>query len=386
MAETRAFRMNEGDVLLMVGTVKGAFLLRSRRRRGSWDISGPHFPGRSVYAMAYDDRAGRRRVWAAASSMHWGAVLHSSEDFGRRWTDPQEANIRFPEATGVALKQIWQIQPGRIGEPETLYCGVEPSALFESKDAGATWSLVHGLWNHPHRPKWAPGGGGLCLHTILPDPHDSKRMLIATSTGGVYRTDDGGGTWSAQNKGIRTYFLPEKYPEFGQCVHKIARHPVHPARLFLQHHFGVYRSDDGGGSWKDVGKGLPSDFGFPIAVHPHEPDTIFVLPLKSDEFRCPPAGKLRVFRSKTAGGSWRPLWNGLPQRGSYESVLRDALAVDTLRPLGIYFGTRGGRLYATRDEGRAWTPIADGLPAIVCVKAATISREPSRSARRSKVA
>ena len=322
--------------------------------------------------MAYDGRAGRHRLWAATSSMHWGAVLCSSDDFGKKWTDPKEANVRFPEPSGAALKQIWQIQPGRPDEPDTLYCGVEPSALFVSKDAGASWSLVQGLWDHPHREKWTPGGGGLCLHTILPDASNPKRLYIATSTGGVYRTDDGGRSWRASNKGIHTYFLPEKYPEFGQCVHKMVQHPSQPQRLFLQHHFGVYRSDDAGDSWKDVGKGLPSDFGFPIVVHPRKPDTIYVLPLKADQFRWPPDGKLRVYRSSKGGGSWQALGRGLPQKDFYDCVLRDAMAADALQPAGIYFGTRGGRLFGSRDEGASWKQLADGLPAIVSVKTAVV--------------
>ena len=380
MSRKTSLAVKNGDVVVMVGTMKGAFLFHSGPGRSRWEKSGPHFPGHSVYAMAYDDRAGRRRLWAGTSSMHWGALLRSSDDFGRSWTDPKEANVKFPQQTGAALKQIWQIQPGRPDEPGTLYCGVEPSALFESKDGGASWSLVRGLWDHPHRPKWTPGGGGLCLHTILPDPKNPKRMFIATSTGGVYRSDDGGKSWSARNKGIHTYFLPEKYPEFGQCVHKMVQHPTRPERLYLQHHFGVYRSDDAADQWKDVGKGLPSDFGFPMLVHPHKPDTIYVLPLKADEFRCPPDGKLRVYRSSKGGGSWQALGRGLPQQDSYECVLRDAMAIDALRPAGIYFGTRGGSLYASRDEGSSWKRIAEGLPAIVCVKATAVSPKTRKGA------
>lgn len=380
MAAKKALAVKDGDVVVMVGTMKGAFLFHSRPGRSRWEKSGPHFPGHSVYAMAYDGRAGRRRLWAATSSMHWGAVLRSSDDFGKRWTDPQAANVKFPKETGAALKQIWQIQPGRRDQPDVLYCGVEPAALFESRDAGKSWSLVQGLWDHPHRPKWTPGGGGLCLHTILLDAKDPKRLFVATSTGGVYRSDDGGRSWSARNKGIHTYFLPEKYHEFGQCVHKMVQHPIRPQRLYLQHHFGVYRSDDAGDSWQDVGKGLPSDFGFPMVVHPHKPETIYVLPLKADEFRCPPDGKLRVYRSRKGGGAWQALQRGLPQQDSYECVLRDAMGADALQPAGLYFGTRGGSLYASRDEGGSWKQIAFGLPPVVCVKAAVVSRKDGAAA------
>lgn len=384
MAANKQPAVKDGDVVVMVGTMKGAFLFHSRPGRSRWEKSGPHFPGHSVYAMAYDDRANRRRLWAASSSMHFGAVLRSSDDFGRRWTDPQAANVKFPQETGAALKQIWQIQPGRRDQPDVLYCGVEPSALFESNDGGASWSLVQGLWDHPHRPKWTAGGGGLCLHTILPDPADANRMFVATSTGGVYRTDDGGKSWQARNRGIHTYFLPEKYPEFGQCVHKMVLHASRPERVYLQHHFGVYRSDDAGEQWRDIGKGLPSDFGFPMVVNPHKPDTIYVLPLKADEFRCPPDGRLRVYRSSMAGGAWQALSRGLPQKDSYECVLRDAMCADALRPAGLYFGTRGGSLYASRDEGSSWTRIAFGLPPIVCVKAAVISPRRAGASRRAR--
>ena len=368
----KALKAKDGDVVVMVGTMKGAFLYHARPGRRHFEMSGPHFPGHSVYALAYDGRAGRKRLWAASSSMHWGAVLRSSDDFGKTWTDPKAANVKFPQQTGAALKNIWQIRPGRPEQPDVLYCGVEPSALFESKDGGTSWSLVQGLWDHPHRAKWTPGGGGMCLHTIVLDAKDPKRIFIATSTGGVYRSDDGGKSWNARNKGIHTYFLPEKYPEFGQCVHKLVQHPARPERLYLQHHFGVYKTDDAGDSWQDVGKGLPSDFGFPIVVHPHKPDTIFVLPLKADEFRCPPDGKLRVFKSTKGGGAWQALKRGLPQQDSYECVLRDAMSADALKPAGLYFGTRGGDLYASKDEGSSWKRLADGLPPVVCVKAAVV--------------
>jgi photosystem II stability/assembly factor-like uncharacterized protein len=368
----RPISVKNGDVLLLVGTTKGAFLLRSARARARFDAGGPHFPGHSLYAMAYDSRDGRHRIWAAPSSAHFGSVLSSSDDFGRTWTRPERPAVRFPEETGAELRQIWQIAPGRAEEPETLYCGVEPAALFESHDGGESFSLVRGLWNHPHRPRWTPGGGGLCLHTILPDPADGKRLTVAISTGGVYRSEDGGASWKASNRGVRADFLPERYPEFGQCVHKIVQPASRPARLFLQNHFGLYRSDDAGQSWKDVARGVPSDFGFAMAGHPRDPDTVYVVPLESDEFRCTPEGKLRVYRSRDAGASWQPLSTGLPQRGAFETVLRDAMATDTLDPAGVYFGTRSGKLFASRSEGRRWQRIADGLPPVTCVRAVVV--------------
>jgi len=363
--------------LLLVGTMKGAFLLRSNPARSRWEVGGPHFPGSSVYALAYDGRAGRRRLWAGTGSMHWGAVLRSSDDFGKTWTQPEQANVRFPAETGVSLKQIWQIRPGRAEEPDAVYCGVEPAALFESRDGGESWSLNRGLFDHPHRPQWQPGGGGLCLHTIVPDATNRTRMMVAISTGGVYRTDDGGRTWQVKNRGVRAEFMPDKYPEFGQCVHKVAHHPSRPEQFFLQNHWGLYRSDDAGDSWHDIAKNVPSDFGFPMVVHPHDPDTVYIIPLESDEFRCVPEGKLRVYRTRNAGGSWEPLTRGLPQRDALETVLRDSMGTDSLDPAGVYFGTRSGKLYGSRDGGGSWTAILQGLPPIVCVKAA-VSGEPSR--------
>jgi photosystem II stability/assembly factor-like uncharacterized protein len=378
MVATRQISVKDGDTLLLIGTMKGAFLLRSNAARTRWDVGGPHFPGHSVYAMAFDGRAGRRRLWASTNSMHWGAVLRSSDDFGKSWTQPETATVRFPVETGAALKQIWQIRPGRAGEPGILYCGVEPAALFESRDGGETWSLNRGLYDHAHRPQWQPGGGGLCLHTIVPDPSNRERITIAISTGGVYRTDDGGRSWQVKNRGVRADFLPDKYPEFGQCVHKIGHHPSRPERLFLQNHWGLYRSDDAGDSWQDIARGVPSDFGFPLVVHPHDPDTVYILPLESDEFRCTPEGKLRVYRTRNAGGSWEPAARGLPQKEALETVLRDAMATDSWNPAGIYFGTRSGKLYGSRDGGASWNLIADGLPPIVCVRATGVG-EPKRA-------
>ncbi|HZE07424.1 MAG TPA: exo-alpha-sialidase, partial [Gemmatimonadaceae bacterium] len=271
-----------------------------------------------------------------------------------------------------ALAQIWQLTPGRASEPNVLYCGVEPSALFESRDAGESWEPNKGLLNHEHQPKWQPGGGGLCLHTIVPDPKNTKRMLIAMSTGGVYRTDDGGRSWRARNVGVRAQFMPDKYPEFGQCVHKVVHHPSRPERLFLQNHWGLYRSDDWGDNWTDIANGVPSDFGFAMQMHPHDPDTVYIVPIEADIFRATPGAKLRVYRTKNAGASWEPLAKGLPQQDAYENVLRDALTADKFDTPGIYFGTRSGKLYGSNNEGASWTEIADALPSIVCVKTGMI--------------
>jgi hypothetical protein len=372
MPVARHISPSPGDALILVGTMKGAFLFRRDASRRHWESGGPYFPGAAVYALAFDTRQGRRRIWAAPNHMHFGGLLRSSDDFGRSWTNPVEANVTFPQETGAALKNIWQVVPGRDGEPDTIYCGVEPAALFVSRDAGQTWSLVDGLWNHPHRPRWQPGGGGLCLHTIVLDPERPDRIRIAISTGGTYVSDDGGASWRATNTGVRAEFLPDKHPEFGQCVHKVVQSKARPDRLFLQNHWGLYRSDDRGETWTDIANGVPSDFGFPIAIHPRNPDTAWIVPLESDQFRCTPEGKLRVYRTSDAGASWQPLSAGLPQSDAYETILRDALAVDASDPCGLYFGTRSGKLFASADEGANWEAIADGLPPIIAVKAAAV--------------
>jgi len=370
---SRPVAVDDGGVILLVGTMKGLFLFSSGPSRRSWRKAGPFFPGRSVYAAAYDGRAGRRRIWAAPASMHWGAELAWSDDFGKSWTEPATPLVRFPEETKAALKNIWQIAPGRADASDTIYCGVEPSALFESKDAGKTWSLNTGLWNHPHREKWMPGGGGLCLHTVLVDPSRAGRITVASSTGGVYRTDDGGRSWQARNRGVRAEFFPDKHPEFGQCVHKIVQHAARPGRLYLQNHWGLYRSDDGGDSWTDIAHGVPSDFGFCMGIHPDDPDTAFIVPIHSDGFRCTPEGKLRVYRTRNGGGSWEAMTRGLPQKDAYETVVRDAMGVDSLNPAGVYFGTRSGKLFASRDAARSWELVQEGLPPVVCVKAAVVA-------------
>jgi len=362
-----------GDNLLLVGTTKGGFVFRSDAKRDSWEEAGPYFPGRSIYALTYDGRNGRQKLWAAVNSPYWGSFLSSSNDFGQTWTVPENYNIKFPEGSDVSLKQIWQIA-GDPHDDNVLYCGVEPAALFKSTDSGDTWSLERGLFDHPHRTQWMPGGGGLCLHTILPDPSNNKRLFIAISTGGVYRTDDGGENWQPRNQGVRAQFLPEgqQYPEWGQCVHKIVSHPAKPQQMFLQNHWGLYKSENGGDSWTDIANGVPSDFGFAMEIDPNDANSVFIIPMESDEFRCTPEGKMRVYRSRNAGQSWDALGNGLPQENALETVLRDGMSTDDLKPTGVYFGTRNGKLYGSADAGESWNAIMESLPPVVCVKTAVV--------------
>jgi photosystem II stability/assembly factor-like uncharacterized protein len=370
------------SVLLLVGTTKGAFMFRASESRTKWTMSGPFFRGEPVYAMAFDGRSGRHRLWAGTGNPFFGSSLRSSDDFGETWSDREEHAIKFPAASGLALKQIWQIRAGPADDADVMYCGVEPSALFESRDAGKTWTANAGLLGHEHRPKWTPGGGGMCLHTIVAG--SDGRTGIAMSTGGFYRSDDGGRSWRARNVGVRAEFLPDKYPEFGQCVHKVVQHPSRPERLFLQNHWGLYRSDDWGETWHDIANGVPSDFGFAMAIHPHDPDTAYIVPLESDGFRCVPEAKLRVYRTRDAGTSWKALTRGLPQEGAFESVLRDGLDTDASDPAGVYFGTRSGKVFASRDEGASWEIVAEALPSVVCVKAAVVAAAPNAARTKRK--
>lgn len=362
-----------GHTVLLVGTTKGAFLVRGGGTTGSWEVDGPHFPGEEVYALALDPRGGTPVLWAAPGNPFFGTTLRRSDDLGATWSPGEDRPVKFEEGSELSMKRIWQIRPGRADRPRELFLGVEPSCLFRSDDGGESWSPFQAMVEHEHRPRWFPGAGGQCLHTVLPDPADPQRILVAMSTGGVYRTDDGGASWSPRNRGVRAQFLPDQHPEFGQCVHKVVHHPSRPERLFLQNHWGLYRSDDWGEEWVDVANGVPSDFGFAMTMHPHDPDTVYIVPLESDEFRCTPEARLRVYRSQDAGASWHPLTRGLPQEGAYETVLRDGMDAAPVPGGGIYFGTRSGKLFASEDGGDSWELVREGLPPVVCVKAAVLT-------------
>jgi hypothetical protein len=371
--EAKGSDAGRGDALLMVGTMKGAFLFTSNGDRSEWRMDGPHFPGEEVYAMALDQRGGGSRLWAAPGNAFFGTTLHRSDDLGATWSGKDERPVKFPESSDLSLNRIWQIAPGPADDPGRMFLGVEPTCLFESRDGGETWAPVEGFLKHPHREFWTPGNGGLCMHTIVQRPDDPDRMLVAFSTGGVYGTEDGGTSWAPRNSGVRAEFLPDKHPEYGQCVHKVVSHPDRPDRLFLQNHWGLYRTDDWAGSWTDIANGVPSDFGFAMAMHPHDPDAVYIVPLESDGFRCTPEAKMRVYRTRDAGASWEPLSDGLPQEGAYETVLRDGMCTDSASPAGVYFGTRSGKVYASADDGDSWSLVHEGLPPVVCVKVAVIA-------------
>jgi len=358
--------------MALVGTTKGLFLLRGKAG-GDWVLEGPALAGEEVYAAGVHRTSRGVRLLAGTASEHWGPVVRLSDDLGATWGEGAAgARVAFPEDSGAALARVWQLcSPGPV-DPDVVYAGVEPAALFRSTDGGESFELVRGLWDHPHRPQWDPGGGGLCLHTVLVDPRDGGRLTVAISTGGVYRSDDGGETWRPSNRGIRAVFLPEPDIEFGQCVHKVGRDAGSPDTLFLQHHWGVYRSDDAGDSWTSVGEGLPSDFGFPVVTHPRRADTAYVIPLQSDEYRCTPDGRCRVYRTDDGGRSWTALTAGLPQRDAHLTVLRDGFAADDGDPVGLWFGTRTGDVFASFDDGDTWATVTGHLPPVLTVRALAV--------------
>jgi len=367
-------------VRVLVGTRKGAFVLTADGSRKSWDVSGPHFAGWEVYHLK-GSPVDPDRVWASQTSSWFGQVIQRSTDGGRTW-EPVGNKFVYDGVPGThqwydgtphpwEFARVWHLEPS-LTEADTVFAGVQDAALFRTSDGGQSWHELPGLRGHGSGPRWAPGAGGLCLHTILLDPAHPQRMFIAISAAGAFRTDDGGATWTAINRGLRSEGIPDPDAEVGHCVHRIAMHPSRPNVLFMQKHWDVMRSDDAGDSWHEVSGNLPTDFGFALDVHAHEPETVYVVPIKSDSEHFPPDGKLRVYRSRTGGGEWEALTAGLPQRDCYVNVLRDAMAVDALDPCGVYFGTTGGQVYGSASAGDAWTPIVRDLPAVLSVEVQTL--------------
>ncbi|GAA2891551.1 hypothetical protein Acy02nite_14530 [Actinoplanes cyaneus] len=363
-------------VRVLVGTRKGAFVLTSDGTRQDWTIDGPHFAGWEIYHLN-GSPAEPDRLWASQTSGWFGQIMQRSDDGGKNW---QAVGNDFTYTAPVGdhlwydgtprpweFKRIWHLEPSRT-DPDTVWAGAEDAALYKSTDGGQTWEELTALRQHPTGPGWQPGAGGMCLHTILLHPTDPQRMYVAISAAGAFRTDDGGNTWLPINAGLRSEGLPDEDAEVGHCVHRLAMHPSRPDTLFMQKHWDVMRTDDAGGRWREVSGNLPTDFGFPIAVHAHEPETIYVVPITSDSLHYVMDGKLRVYRSRSGGEEWEPLTAGLPQSHCYLNVLRDAMAVDTLDECGIYFGTSGGQVYASADSGDNWTAIARDLPPVLSVE------------------
>jgi hypothetical protein len=409
------------SVRVLVGTKKGAFILTSDGKRQRWDVSGPHFAGWEVYHMQ-GSPADANRLFASQTSGWFGQIIQRSDDGGRTWTLPGTPSGEMPKSpegfpmgesnkfvydtspqSGRPLtthqffdgtqhpwefKRVWHLAPSP-GNPDVAYAGVEDAAIFRTTDGGKTWHELAGLRGHESGPNWQPGAGGMGLHTIIIDSGSARggqargaggagtssgetRLYVAISAAGVFRSDDGGKSWAPKNRGLTSKYLPDPAPEVGHCVHRIAMHPSRPGTLFMQLHWNVMRSDDAGDSWRKVSGNLPSDFGFPIVVHAHEPETVYVVPILSDSLHYPPEGKLRVYRSRVGGNEWEALTKGLPQKDCYVNVLRGAMSVDSLDPCGLYFGTTGGQVYGSADNGESWTAICRDLPAVLSVEAQTL--------------
>ncbi len=394
-------------IRVLVGTRKGAFVLTADGRRRNWSVAGPHFAGWEIYHMK-GSPADPDRVYASQSTDWFGQVIQRSNDGGVTWEQPGADPAKQDASSGAAppmprgesnkfvydtseetgrpltthqwydgtqhpweFARVWHLEPS-FTDPDVAYAGVEDAALFRTADAGQSWHELAGLRGHDSGAAWMPGAGGMCLHTILLDPKDPERMFVAISAAGSFRTEDGGRTWKPVNRGLHSEFMPDPTAEIGHCVHRLAMHPSNPDTLFMQKHWDVMRSDDAGANWREISGNLPSDFGFPIEVHAHEPETVYVVPIKSDSEHYPPEGKLRVYRSRTGGNEWEALTDGLPQKDCYVNVLRDAMAVDSLDPCGIYFGTTGGQVYVSPDGGDHWRPIVRDLPGVLSVEVQTL--------------
>ena len=367
-------------VRVLVGTRKGAFVLNADGARKQWKVEGPFFGGWEMYHVK-GSPADPQRLYASQSTGWFGQLIQRSNDGGRTW-EPVDNKFVYEGTPGPhkwydgtphpwEFKRVWHLEPS-LDDPDTVLAGVEDAALFKTADGGKSWVELPGLRRHATAPGWQPGAGGLCLHTILVDPADRRRIFVAISAAGAFRSDDAGATWRPINRGLRSQHIPDPEAEVGHCVHRIALHRSRPDVLFMQKHWDVMRSDDAGGSWREVSGNLPTDFGFPIEVHPHEPETIYVVPIKSDSEHYPPDGRLRVYRSRSGGNEWEALTKGLPQRDCYVNVLRDATSMDSLEQAGLYFGTTGGQVYASTDAGDSWTAIVRDLPSVLSVEVQTL--------------
>ena len=392
-------------VRVLAGTRKGAFILESDGKRQKWDVSGPHFAGWEIYHVK-GSPLDPNRLYASQTSGWFGQIIQRSDDAGKTWYQPgspkgaptktaegmpvgESNNFRYDDSpeTGKPLtthqyydgsqrpwefKRVWHLEPS-LTDPDTVYAGVEDAAIFRTTDGGRSWKELPGLRGHGTGPQWQPGAGGLCLHTIIQDPKNRDRIFVAISSAGAFRTDDAGKTWKPINRGLKSPYIPDPMAEIGHCVHRIALNKSRPNVLFMQKHWDVMRSDDAGDTWREVSGNLPTDFGFVVDVHAHEPETVYVVPIKSDSEHFPPDGKLRVYRSRTGGDEWEELTKGLPQSNCYVNVLRDSMAVDSLDKCGIYFGTTGGQVYASADAGDTWSAIVRDLPPVLSVEVQTLS-------------
>ena len=388
-------------VRVLVGTRKGAFILTSDGKRKDWKVDGPHFAGWEMYHLK-GSSVDPNRIYASQTSGWFGQIVQRSDDGGKTWFQPGtppgettgpggmpkgESNKFVYDAAAAPLtthqwydgtqhpwefKRVWHLEPS-LSNPDTVYAGVEDAALFRSTDGGKSWHELSGLRGHGTGPRWQPGAGGMCLHTIILDPKNPNRVFIAISAAGAFRTDDDGKAWKPINRGLYSPYIPDPRAEVGHCVHHIAMNPSRPGVLFMQKHWDIMRSDDAGENWREVSGNLPTDFGFVIDVHAHEPETIYVVPIKSDGEHFVPDGRLRVYRSRTGGNEWEALTNGLPQSNCYVNVLRDAMAVDSLDSCGVYFGTTGGQVYCSADAGNTWNPIVRDLPEVLSVEVQTIA-------------
>jgi hypothetical protein len=368
------------SVRVLVGTRKGAFILTADGKRDKWQVEGPLFGGLEIFHMK-GSPLNHNRIFASQASDWFGQVVHRSDDGGKSW-ETVSNKFLYDGQTGTHqwydgsphpwdFKRVWHFEPS-LTDPDTVYAGVEDAAIFRSTDAGHSWQELSGLRRHSTGSDWMPGAGGLCLHTILIDPSNPDRLFIAISAAGAFRTDDGGATWKPINQGLLSEYIPDPNAEIGHCVHRIALHPSQPDTLFMQKHWDVMRSDNAGDSWYEISGNLPSDFGFVVDVHAHEPETVYVVPIKSDSEHYPPEGKLRVYRSRTGGNEWEPLTKGLPQSDCYVNVLRDAMAIDQMDPCGVYFGTTGGQVYASANDGDSWQAIVRDLPAVLSIEVQTL--------------